>query len=59
VGKLLAKYSPGKPIKKWEDSNKVYLRETGYVDGTWMELNENSVQWWVFVLAALKFGRLV
>jgi len=30
------------------------LMEIGCEDGRWMELAQNRMQWWVFVLAVLK-----
>jgi hypothetical protein len=31
------------------------LRETGCEDGSWMELAQDRVEWWVLILAVLNF----
>jgi hypothetical protein len=38
MGRLKGKRLPGRPRRRWEDSIKMDLRETGYIGMDWSDL---------------------
>jgi hypothetical protein len=39
----------GRPRRRWVNNINIYLREIGWDDMDWIDLAENTDQWWVFV----------
>jgi hypothetical protein len=39
----------GRPRRRWEDNNKMDLREIGIDGANWIRLVQDRVQWWAFV----------
>ena len=50
VGKPL-----GRPRRRWEDNNKMDLREVGCYQGDWMALAEDRDQWRAYVRVVMNF----
>jgi hypothetical protein len=38
-----------RPRRRWEDNNKMDLREMGTDGANWIRLAQDRVQWWAFV----------
>jgi hypothetical protein len=38
----------GRPRRRWEDNIKLDLREIGIGEVDWIQLAQDTVQWWVF-----------
>jgi hypothetical protein len=53
VGKPLGKRALERPMRRWVGNIKMYRREVGCEDGRWMQLAQDHVNWWVFVLLLL------
>jgi hypothetical protein len=49
VGKFECKRQLGKPRRRWEDNNKLDLRETRIDVANWIQLAQDRVHWRVFV----------
>jgi hypothetical protein len=49
VGKHEGKKPLGRPRRRWEDNIKIYLQETGWDCGDWMELAQDRDRWWALV----------
>jgi len=45
VGKPEGKRPMGRPRRRWEDNNKIYLKEVGGSRGDWMELAQDRDRW--------------
>ena len=52
VGKPEGKRPLGRPIRRWEDNNKMYLQEVGG-GGDWMELAQDRDRWWALVITIM------
>jgi hypothetical protein len=49
VGKPEGKRPLGRPRRRWEDNINMYLREIGTDEANWIRLDQDRVQWQVFV----------
>jgi hypothetical protein len=49
VGKPEGKRPLERPRRRWEDNNKLDLREKGIDGANWIRLAQDRVQWWAFV----------
>lgn len=47
----------GKPGYRWEDNNKMDLREIQINRANWMQLAEDRVKWWAFVSMVMSLNR--
>jgi hypothetical protein len=54
VGKLEGKRPSGRPRHRWEDNNKLDLRDIGIDRANWIRLAEDRVQWRDFVSTVMK-----
>jgi hypothetical protein len=45
VGKPNGKRPPGRPIRRWVDNIKIYLREIGWNGRDWIDLAQDRDQW--------------
>jgi hypothetical protein len=49
VGRSEGKRPVGRPRRRWEDNINLDLRETGIHGANWIQLAQDTVQWWAFV----------
>jgi hypothetical protein len=49
VGMSEVKRPLGRPRRRWEDNNKMDVREIGIEGANWIRLAQNRVQWWAFM----------
>jgi hypothetical protein len=49
VGRPEGKRPLGRPRRRWDDNNKMDLREIAIDGANWIRLAEDRVQWWAFV----------
>jgi hypothetical protein len=49
VGQLKRKRPLGRPIRSWDDNVKIDLREIVWGDMDWINLAQDSVQWWALL----------
>jgi hypothetical protein len=54
AGRLEGKRPLGRPRRRWEDNNKMDLREIGIDEANWIQLAEDKVQWRTFVNTAME-----
>ncbi|KAJ4435721.1 hypothetical protein ANN_18337 [Periplaneta americana] len=55
VGRLEGKRPLGRPRRRWEDNIKMDLREVGYDDRDWINLDQDRDQWRAYVRVAMNF----
>jgi hypothetical protein len=53
VGKPEGKTPLGRPRRRWEDNNKMYLQEVGCGGMDWIELAKDRDRWRAFVNAVM------
>jgi hypothetical protein len=53
VGRPECKRPLGRPRRRWEDNIKMDLREIGIYGANWIQLAQDRVQWWVFVITVM------
>ena len=53
MGKLEGNRPLGRPRRRWEDNNRMDLREVGYDSSEWIDLAEE--QWRAYVRAVMHF----
>jgi hypothetical protein len=53
VGRPKGRRPLGRPRCTWEDNIKNDLREIGIDGANWIQLAQNRVQWWVFVIMVM------
>jgi hypothetical protein len=53
VGKLQAKRQLRRPLGRWEDNNKMHLREVGCGDKDWIDLVRDRGRWRSLVNAVI------
>ena len=53
VGKPEGKRPLGRPVRRWEDNNKMDLREVGCDPGEWIDLAEDRDQWRTYIRAVM------
>jgi hypothetical protein len=49
VGRPEGKRPMGRPRRRWEVNIKLDFREIGIDGANWIQLAQDSVQWWAFV----------
>jgi hypothetical protein len=49
VGRPESKRPLERPRRKWEDNNKIDVKEIGVDGANWIRLAQDRVQWWAFV----------
>jgi hypothetical protein len=54
VGRAENKILVGRPRLRWKDNIKLDLREIGMDGANWIQLAQDSVQWWAFVNTVMK-----
>jgi len=54
IGRPEDKRPLGRPRRRWEDNNKVDLREIGIDEANWIQLPKDRVQWRAFVNTVMK-----
>jgi hypothetical protein len=59
VGKPEEKRSLARPKHRWEVGIRLDLRETGWKDVEWVQLVQDTNQWWVLVNTVMNFWVLV
>jgi hypothetical protein len=55
VGRPESKRPLGRPRRRWEDNIKMDLGEIGIDGANWIQLVQDSVQWWAFVNTVMNF----
>jgi hypothetical protein len=45
VGKMEGRTTPGRPRRKWEDGDRMDLREIGWASVDWIQLAQNRGRW--------------
>jgi hypothetical protein len=55
VGRSECKRPLGRPRHRWEDNNKMDLRQIGIDEANWIRLAHGRVQWRAFVSTVMKF----
>jgi hypothetical protein len=53
VGRPEGKRPLGRPRRRWEDNIKMDLREKGIDGANWIQLAQDRVQWWAFVITLM------
>jgi hypothetical protein len=56
VGRPEEKRPPVRPRRRWEDNNKLDLKEIGIDGANWIQLTQDRVQWRAFVCTVLNLG---
>jgi hypothetical protein len=54
VGRSEGKRPLGRPRRRWEDNNKMDLREIGIDEVNWIRLAQDRIQWRAFVNTVMK-----
>jgi hypothetical protein len=49
--KLLGRRPSGNPRRTWKDNINIDIKEIGFQDEVWMEVDQNGVHWYSLVLA--------
>ena len=52
-GRPEGKIPLGRPTRRWEDKNKMDLREVRCDPGYWIDFAEDRDQWWAYVKAVM------
>jgi hypothetical protein len=56
VGRPEGKRPLGRHRRRWEDNIRMDLREIGIDETSWIELAQDTVQWWAFVNMVMNLG---
>jgi hypothetical protein len=56
LGELEGKSPLGRPRRRWEDNNKMYLQEVGWCGIDWIEMAQGRDKWRALVNAVMHFG---
>jgi hypothetical protein len=59
VGKPEGKRPLGRPRRRWEDNNRIYLAEIGRGRMDWIQLTQDRYQWRVLVNTAINFWKFL
>jgi hypothetical protein len=54
IGRPEGKRPLGRPRRRWEDNNKMDLKEIGIEGADWIRLAQDRVQWWNFMSTVMK-----
>jgi hypothetical protein len=49
AGKPEGKRPPGKPTRRWDNNNRIYLREIGWEGVDWIHVDQDKDQWQALV----------